>query len=315
MPPFANWEKNKFDIFFYNILDEICLCCNIFFHTFICLGDEWEVVESEKDTSEDTLHVESKSIDVQEDSYGMVGNGDEIIHADDIEDDIESTVEETEANYIKTETETAAVSDNDPGINDTYDMDNYDSEEEMDKSRSKRKRSRQCTPSTKLKKGTTRNKDMICRSISSEMLLGKELTISKTGEHKTPDQRKKTLKNKKEPATDISNTDLGFGTDPARTALEIELQETDDIDHYETIHKSLAPDEPYTPPSDVQETDGYSPSLGCYYCHDCGYTFQLERWFRIHKWNGKCVFECHVCAEFFTFRNISKYRTHMKTHK
>ena len=116
-----------------------------------------------------------------------------------------------------------------------------------------------------------------------------------------------------EAPTEDGNVDLGVDTD--RTALEIELQETDDIDHYETVHKTLSPDEPFSPPSDVQESDGFSPSLGCYYCHDCGYTFQLQRWYNIHKWDGRCVYTCQVCSMKFTFRNITAYRDHLKTHK
>ena len=112
-----------------------------------------------------------------------------------------------------------------------------------------------------------------------------------------------------------SNIDLGLDADADRTALEIELQETDDIDHYETVHKSLSPDEQFSKPSDVRESDGFSPSLGCYYCHDCGYTFQLQRWYKIHKWDGRCVYTCQVCSQQFTFRNITAYREHMKTHK
>ena len=114
---------------------------------------------------------------------------------------------------------------------------------------------------------------------------------------------------------EASNIDLGLGGDTDRTALEIELQETDDIDHYETVHKTLSPDEPFSPPSDVRESDGFSPSLGCYYCHDCGYTFQIQRWYNIHKWDGRCVYTCQVCSMKFTFRNITAYREHLKTHK
>ena len=150
---------------------------------------------------------------------------------------------------------------------------------------------------------------------ASASVLEKGVSRKKSADKTQVQQKQGNDSENKTSASQNSNLDVDFGADPERIALEIELQETEDIDHYETVHKSLTPDEPFNPPSDVQETNGFSPSLGCYYCHDCGYTFQLLRWYKIHKWNGKCVYKCPVCSQVFTFRNISSYRTHMMKHK
>ena len=215
---------------------------------------------------------------------------------------------------IKNETVTSSSDDlTDPDD----DTDEYFPEKanNFGKSRPRRKSTKQAKFSKNIKqdqsykKGSSRKKQSLV-SVSQEEAKNKKhfnTALTKSGSDIKTEQ--------KLPPCHISNLDLDIDADPDRTALEIELQETEDIDHYETVHKSLTPDEPFNPPSDVQETDGFSPCLGCYYCHDCGHTFQLQKWYKIHKWNGKCVYTCEVCSEVFTFRSISSYRTHMKTHK
>lgn len=66
-------------------------------------------------------------------------------------------------------------------------------------------------------------------------------------------------------------------------------------------------------PDDVDES-GYSASLAVYICKDCGYAFP-ENNYMLHKRDGLCVFPCQFCDTKYTFRNFTKYQTHLKTHR
>ena len=281
--------------------------------------DSSKQLENEKGNDQDTVEKKkSEHKDKVEESGGVACDSDHVDAGnDDIEDD--NTNEEAEtlatgtvllsAEEIKTE-----FSDTSGVVSHSYEgeTDDYDSAEDTNKSGRKRKKG-QKTVSKKSKKAKRAVTVTKVPKKSGASTLPSETPVNETSEDISLDYRIVKAEDE-DPSDEPVSTNLGL-VDQGRATVEIELQETDDIDHYETVHKTLSPDEPYNPPSDVQETDGFSPSLGCYYCPDCGYTFQLEKWFKVHKWGGKCVYKCSKCSEVYTFRNISKYREHMKTHK
>lgn len=199
------------------------------------------------------------------------------------------------------------------------DIDEYNPLEEASTSRIKKVHNDQKTTSTKLKSGKKGKRSVL--KVVKLKAVQKDISSKSVSQKNSTKLRKTQSWNKtaktEENVLDKENNSIDFGLDAdlERTTIEAELQETDDIVHYETIHKSLSPDEPFNPPSDVQETDGFCPSLGCFYCPDCGFTFQNQRLHQIHKWNGCCVYKCQVCSQIFTFRNISAYRAHVKAHK
>ena len=241
--------------------------------------------------------------------------------------EVDKEADHPDMDWTEIKTEAFADDDGDDDDDMTADLDDDnddddDSDEYLPDSETKKSgRKRKMTgPKTRNKKLKTEKKGR--KAVTKKTKLktyGDKTATPKTkiqkGSRSSSKIRKAAELNDNSEKNEISSCDTELNVDPERLALELELQETDDIDHYETVHTSLSPDEPFSPPSDVQESDGYSPSLGCYYCHDCGYTFQLQHWYDTHKWKGRCVYPCQVCSEQFTFRNISAYRTHIKTHK
>ena len=233
--------------------------------------------------------------------------------------------------FVKVKTELVAVSDHDDGDDEddmTSDVEYNDDDTEEDSDeylpdtetrRFGRKRT-MAAPKTRSKRTKSEKKGQKGVTVKTKLkTYGDKTATSRTKIQKGSTSSSKSAKTAKlDDSTDkneLNNIDADLTVDSERLTIELELQESDDIDHYETVLKSLSPDEPFSPPTDVQESDGFSESLGCYYCHDCGYTFQLQRWYDTHKWKGRCVYPCPVCSEQFTFRNISVYRTHITTHK
>ena len=238
--------------------------------------------------------------------------------------------------YAEVKTELVAVTDFDDGDDDddlTSDLDFNDDDESNDNNEedsdeylpdsetTKSGRKRKVTaPKTRSKKLKSEKKGKKGAKVKTKLkTYGDKTATARRKSQKDSTSSSKSVQpaelNESTENDEIINFDADLDVDSERLNIELELQESDDIDHYETVLKSLSPDEPFHPPTDVQESDGFSESLGCYYCHDCGYTFQLQRWYDTHRWKGRCVYRCPVCSERFTFRNISLYRTHLTAHK